>query len=457
MRKGLSSQHVDSHPNRTELELLFVPPERDSDDGFEIKYPYPDESPYLETYDYPRPYAGTYPEFYAYPNDLSGENYPGYLGGNGYPYNLDTNGYVCLDDYPYRASGQLEGEIHVSTTVEPPSGFSTVYSPEHPRKAARLPLGIMDVHPPPVNRVLTPHHVAAWKRDKHPISTAESSIGDIPNHHRYTLEEEQQILYEGLCEQLLRQRALLGKFQDKSDTGSMNHLSRMTQPESAHPSHPTPACRLSQLSVHFGDGSALDENHQFAQPTSKFSSVSDGLYLPNDIKDMSRYSIDSINSDKCRHFASVQDSIRVAVNRGIEGRFGMVYSGDARGSPHVYSGSPPIYETSPRDFHGSSRDCMFWQIRNRVSSTATLFKRVVSRPFRHKVPKVDDERPLEWRAVSSRGKRGVSRLFRRSSSTQWVSLNASDPGFVARSDGSMRCGGYGWWNRKLNSGVPTFL
>lgn len=394
MRKGLSSQPVDSHANRRhELELLFVPP--DSADDFEVKYPYPDESPYLDTYDYPgvypgpfpRPYSGAYPETYN-----EGENLP-------YPYpgedDHDQNG-GYPDPYPYPDPYDPYGHP-LNPYLNPHHMHHLDHVPE--TKEVRFLYGTNDTPPPPVDRVVTPHHVSVWKQDKHPIRTAESSIGVMTSPFKgYTFEEEQKFLYEGLCEQLLKQRALEMTKQDENlgDTVPFAHI-------------PTKG-----VCVH---------------PPSKFSSSSESC----------QDSIDSVLSQRS-HFASVQDSIQVAVNRGLEGRHGMVYS------------------TSPvvTDPHSGPRDCVLSQIRHRVSSTATLFKRVVSRPFRHRA---DDEWQMEWRTMPSRGRRGVSRLFRRSSSSKWVPLNDYDRvRVVAGGDGgAMQCGEYGWWSRKLNSGAPTFL
>ncbi|KAG5361446.1 hypothetical protein CJU90_2829 [Yarrowia sp. C11] len=478
MRKGLSSQPVESHPNRTELELLFVPPEHNSNDAFELKYPYPDESPYLESYDVV-PYLGDYPEAYSVENYPGG--YPFQEGGNGYPYPVNQAGYPYLvnqspngyHDNPYGSDIHSGQEKLVSSPPEEkpdsfivysknPSGFNTVNS-DSPSKAVRFPFGTIDIHPPPVDRVMTPHHVSAWKRDKHPILTAESSIGELSDRPGFTLEEEQKFLYEGLCEQLLRRRAQ-DVFQEKtkSDRMSQHTLNRLSQEENRFSHQENRLSHQESLhSVRFGD-----ENHQFIhlpgnrgsmqQPMSKFSSSGSSL-LTYQATDPTPYTGDSFLSEQARQFASVQDSIQVAVNRGIEGRYGMVYSGDARGTPSVYNGGPAEYDTSPLNFGGSSRDCMLLQIRNRVSSTATLFKRAVSRPFRHRSPKSHDEVSIDWRPTSSRGKRGVSRLFRRSLSTKLVPLNDSNPIFVVGDDGSMRCGEQGWWTRKLNSGAPTFL
>lgn len=454
MRKGLSSQPVDSHPNRRhELELLFVPPgHQESDDDFELKYPYPDESPYLETYDYPGPgpYLGAYPE--SYPD--GGENfpYPGevdYPGEERYPspgryHDQDNrypdpyggryhdqyggrypdpygNRYATYPSPVYPEHSQLHNNhINHNNQGQAPETLTSVHLSD--RKGVRFPHGTRDIHPPPVERVLTPHHVSVWKRDKHPIRTAESSVGILtPEFNGYTFEEEQKLLYEGLCEKLLKQRARDMRLSQQTFTDQPNW-------ETRH-------------GVQFGGEENLGDTLPFpqiptkgvcVQPMSKFSSVTDDT--------VSRDSIDTVLSNQ---FASVQDSIRVAVNRGIEGRHGMVYS--RNNSPSVVVGSSSLYDGS------SSRACMLSQIRHRVSSTATLFKQVVSRPFRHKGPKGDEECQLEWRVVSSRGKRGVSRLFRRPSSSKWVALNDHER------DGGARQGGEYGWNQRLNGGAPTFL
>lgn len=329
-----------------------------------------------------------------------------------YPQLGDFDGNRCHDRYPdpYR---NPHLNMHSQHHLDHVPG---TLIPGHPAKEVRFPYGTCDTPPPPVDRVLTPHHVSVWKRDKHPIRTAESSIGiTTPAFKGYTFEDEQKFLYEGLCEQLLKQRALDLVQQDENlgDTLPLAHI-------------PTKGV--------------------YVQPLSKFSSLSDRCCDDG----ASQESIDSVLSQRSHHFASVQDSIQVAVNRGIEGRHGMVYSNSAG------AGSPG----GNFDFNtGSSRDCVLSQIRHRVSSTATLFKRVVSRPFRHKGPRGDDEWQLEWRTVPSRGRRGVSRLFRRSSSSKWVPLNDCDRvRVVAGGDGrSMPSGEDGWWSRKLNSGAPTFL
>lgn len=449
MRQGLSSQPVSQHPNKTELELLFDPP-GETECDFHIKYPYPDENLYLETYPYPGAYPGAYPEAYevndAYPGP-SGYPYPGPEGYDspypesrirhpdpdpgpseyhanienhdpanphpeGYPSPDPRDGYpspVAHPEYPYPEitgypSPTTPGPAQVFANIQgyPSPPLHGYPSPGYPNfsypspgylgctpKSVRFPHGTTDIHPPSVDRPLTPYRPANGlypspaesSRGKYPLLTAESYAGK--HQVLYTLEEQERLLYEGLCEQLLRKQ-----YEDRAKTGGMSEEKRRSYmgiqsrdnflPRVARDSHYSRvSCDENQQGCVSHDTFIhLPANTVYAQPMSRWSSASDGF--------VSRAHSPCEFDETRDRFASLQDSLQLAVDRGVT----------------------VGHDSQSQDVHYGSRDCVYYRIRHRVSSTASHFKRVFKR---------DDG---EWRP-----KRFVSRLFGKAQTTKWMSLN----------------------------------
>ncbi|KAG5358678.1 hypothetical protein CJU89_5319 [Yarrowia sp. B02] len=283
MRKGLSSQPVDAHPNRTELELLFVPPDRGSYNDFEIEYP--DESPYFETYDYPAPYASEYPESYPY-QDNAPENFP-----YAYARLLEEHRYPEHD--PHQGCGDL--------CEVPNYGYPNIGYPGCSNTQSAAP------------SLMT-------------VSVSSSGMRFSPARERLP-------------------------------TPYRAHKKRHSRAETQEENYEF---------IH------LPSDTIIVKPLSRFSSVTDEFPVSRGSLDMTSCgSIESRQSEQSLRFASIQDSIRVAAMRGFEVRLVK----DPRESV-CHEDTRTEYSRGPRQ--------VFCQIRSRVSSTATLLKRVVSRPFRHK-------------------------------------------------------------------------